>query len=101
MVMEHVKIGIIFYCIGNSKWWVYNTQLKSDWLFNTQSRVLQVDWLIFENDENPTLTLTCPIDTKILMIFFISVDDSRILDPLNLKSYPMRVVIHVFASIQF
>ena len=30
----------------------YTTQhTKSDWLFNTQSRVLQVDWFILENNE--------------------------------------------------
>ena len=81
---------------------IYNTHLKSDWLFNTQARVMQVDWLIFENNEKPTFTLTCPTDIKILAICIISIDDSWILDPLNLKSYLMRVVvIHVFASIRF
>ena len=29
----------------------YDTHLKSDWLFNTQTRVLQADWLTLENNE--------------------------------------------------
>ena len=29
--------------------------VNSDWLFNTQSRILQVDWLILENNEKATL----------------------------------------------
>ena len=29
--------------------------VNSDWLFNAQSRVLHVDWLIFENNEKATL----------------------------------------------
>ena len=37
-----------------------NTQSKSDWLFNTQSRVLQADWLIFGNNEKATLNINIP-----------------------------------------
>ena len=62
---------IIFYCTGNSKLLIYNqgfrdkslinpwynTQPESDWLFNTQSRELQADWLIFENNEKATLNI--------------------------------------------
>ena len=48
-----VNIGIIFYWIGNSQWCIYNTQSKSHW-FNTQSRVLQANWLILENNEKAT-----------------------------------------------
>ena len=33
-----------------------NAQSKSDWLFNTQSGLLQADWLIIENNENATYT---------------------------------------------
>ena len=29
--------------------------VNSDWLFNTQSRVLRADWVILENNENATL----------------------------------------------
>ena len=32
----------------------------SDWLFNTQSRVLQADWLILENNEKVTLNINMP-----------------------------------------
>ena len=48
----HVNIGIIFYCIGNSQWFMFSTQLKFDWFFNTHSKVLQADWLILESNEN-------------------------------------------------
>ena len=59
----HVNIGIIFFCIGKSQWWLYNTlSIPSHWLFNTQSRVLQAYWSMFENNE--LLTLTCPINPK-------------------------------------
>ena len=34
--------------------------IQSDWLFYTQSRILQVDWLIFENDEKATLHINMP-----------------------------------------
>ena len=51
LAIGHVNFGIIFYCIGNSQWCIYDTQSKSDWLFNTMSRKLQADWLIMENNE--------------------------------------------------
>ena len=39
----------------------YNTQLKSDWLFNTHSELL-ADWLKLENNMRRQLwALTCPI----------------------------------------
>ena len=34
-----------------------DTRSTSDWLFNTQSRVLQADWLILENNEKATLNI--------------------------------------------
>mgnify|MGYP001803425645 FL=1 len=34
-----------------------DTQSKSDWLFNTQSRLLLADWIIFEDNENTTLNI--------------------------------------------
>ena len=33
---------------------------KSDWLFNTQSRVLKADWLILENNEEATFNINMP-----------------------------------------
>ena len=60
--LAYVTIGIIFLCIGNSQWCVYNTQSKSDWPFNTQSRDLQGDWLILKNNGRRQLwTFTWPI----------------------------------------
>ena len=59
----HVNIRIIFYCIGNSQRCIYNTQSKSDRLFNTRIRsttVLQADWLIMENNEKATLNINMP-----------------------------------------
>ena len=38
----------------------YTSQSKSYQLFNTQSRVLQADWLILENNEKATLNLYMP-----------------------------------------
>ena len=49
--VKHAKTGIIFLCIGDTQWCIYNTQSKSDKLFDTQSSVLQADWLILENNE--------------------------------------------------
>ena len=39
----HVNIGIILLHIEKSKSCLYNNQSNSDWLFNYQSRVMQVD----------------------------------------------------------
>ena len=36
------------------------TTLKSYWLSNTQSRVLQADWLVFKNNEMATFNITMP-----------------------------------------
>ena len=33
---------------------------ESDWLINTQSNVLQADWLILENNEIATLNINMP-----------------------------------------
>ena len=43
--------------IGNSKLCSYNTQSKSYWLINTQSRALQADWSMLENNEKGTLKI--------------------------------------------
>ena len=48
------------FCIGNSQLCLYDSQSKSDWLFNTQSRVLQAGWLMMENDEKEGLTINMP-----------------------------------------
>ena len=45
---------------------LYNTQSKSDWLFNTQSTVLPADWLTLENNEKATLKLKCPVARRIV-----------------------------------
>ena len=34
--------------------------VNSDWLFNTQSRELQADWLILKNNEKATLNINMP-----------------------------------------
>ena len=59
----HVNIGIIFSCTEISQSCLILTQSKSDWLFNTQSRVLQADWLIlYETIMRRQLRAsTCPI----------------------------------------
>ena len=50
-VIGHVITGIIFACVGIS---------KSDWLFDTQSRLPQADWLILENNNIATLNINVP-----------------------------------------
>ena len=37
----------------------------SDWLFNTESRVLQADWLILENNEKAALNISTLYNLKI------------------------------------
>ena len=44
----------------------FETQSNFDWLFNTLSRVLQVDWVILEINEKATLNITCPIFCSLL-----------------------------------
>ena len=39
----HVNIGIIFYCIGDSQWCIFNTQSRSNWYLDTQYCKLDVD----------------------------------------------------------
>ena len=60
----HSNIGIILLRIGNSHWYLYHIQSKSDRLFNAQSRVLQA-WLILENNEKATFNINNNITTII------------------------------------
>ena len=61
----HDYFGITFLCIGKPQWTLYNIQWKSDWLFNTQSRVLQADWLISANIEMASVIIgSCNVATK-------------------------------------
>ena len=41
--------------------------VNSDWLFDTQSRVLQADWLILENDEKATLNINMTYCRKFIV----------------------------------
>ena len=38
--------------------------VKSDWLFNTQSRVLQTEWSLLESNEKATLNINMPYCTR-------------------------------------
>ena len=38
--------------------------VNSDWLFNTQSRVQQADWFIFENIDKATLNININIEER-------------------------------------
>ena len=38
----------------------YNIVFSLDWLFSTQSRVLQADWLVSENNGKATLNINMP-----------------------------------------
>ena len=57
ITLGHVYIGMIFYAseIQNGA-----SITTSDWLFNTQSRVLQADWLIQEKNEKENLNINMP-----------------------------------------
>ena len=47
--------------------------VKSYWLFNTPSRVLQADWLILENDEKATLNINMPYtqyEMRVIILLF-------------------------------
>ena len=50
--------------------------VDSDWLFNTQSRVLQAYWFIMEIDEKATLNINMPYYrlTKYMLYNIMSVD---------------------------
>ena len=63
-LIGHVNIGIIFLCIGISQLCLYNTQSKSDLLFNTQSKVLQADRLRMENNEKAALKIKTPYQSE-------------------------------------
>ena len=63
---------------GNSQWCLYNPQSESDWLFNTQSRVLEVYWLVLGNSEKANIHVqTCPIFSTFLRLMMISLAFSR------------------------
>ena len=47
--LGHVHIGVIFLLIGNSQ---LHALSNSDWLFNTQSRVLKGGLLILDGSDN-------------------------------------------------
>ena len=57
---QKCKQRMIFICIGISKWYLCNTKSKSNWLFNTQSRVMQIDWLLLEDNEKAILSINMP-----------------------------------------
>ena len=40
---------------------LYATQSKSDWLFNTQSREQEADWLISDNNEKAAMYIKIPL----------------------------------------
>ena len=60
MEIGHVSIGISFLCIGKLPMMLIQNSVKSDWLFNTQSRVLQFDWLIWERIGEVILNINTP-----------------------------------------
>ena len=56
-VIGNVNIGIVFLFIGNSQWCL-QCSVNSDWLFNTQSRILQAYQLILEIEHKHALFLS-------------------------------------------
>ena len=53
---------------------IHNTHSVARWLFNTQSRVLQADWLILENNEKATFNINMPCIYIYIMCVEIPVD---------------------------
>ena len=47
----------------------HRVKLKSDGLFNTQSKVLPADWSILENNEKATLNFTMAYHALFFTIF--------------------------------
>ena len=56
----HVNVGITSIVLEIPNDAHAQHSVKSDWLFNTQSRFLQVDWLILEDNEKTTLNIKMP-----------------------------------------
>ena len=52
--------------------------INSDWLFTTQYRVLQADWLILEINEKATLNINMPYNWRFHVIL-INIRSSRFL----------------------
>ena len=51
--------------------------VNSDWLFNTQSRVLQTDWFILEFNEKATLNINMPCNAIIILV--VKTDQSNMM----------------------
>ena len=62
-IIGHVNIGIIFYCIGNSQWCLYNTQSKSE-LSQEYCKLIFWHWKIMRRQ---LWTLICLIDGNSLL----------------------------------
>ena len=57
----HLTLELSSFVLEIFQWWLYNTlSIPSNWLFNTQSRVLQAYWLMLENNEKATLNINMP-----------------------------------------
>ena len=65
-VIGHVNACIICFFIANCQSCLHNTQSKSDWLLNTQSRVLPADWLVLESSAKATLNINMPYLCQVL-----------------------------------
>ena len=48
--------------------------VNSDWLFNTQSRVLQADWFILEINKKATLNINMPYYMYIIIQYYYLID---------------------------
>ena len=58
-------LKLLPHIIGNSQWRLNATKSKSDWLFITQSRVPQIDWMILENNDKVVSHVIILIYTKL------------------------------------
>ena len=60
----YVNIEFIFPFFGNPQWYLYSTQSISNWLFITQSSVLQADSFIFDDNVKSTLQMNMHHSTQ-------------------------------------
>ena len=58
--------------------------VNSDWLFNSQLRVLSVDWLILENNEKATLNIDMP--------YYAEVSELQIFTPWDALSWQTKKI---------
>ena len=63
-VIGHVNIGIVLLFFWKFPMMPIQPLVNFDWLFNTQSRILQADWFILETNGKATLNINMSLYFK-------------------------------------